>query len=543
MCSWSPRLVSFSHTQTMDTNEERVAVQAGLRQFIVGRRNRAGAPGVCDDRTGPECGVFSCALILIPAAAAAGLPDSACQAAMDVSDKLLLLFWTHFEDVLLGAFHEGQTTHHIADLRFDHKDDGIVAKSGIGAEQQKEVGKAADGHAEIRTHALAPGIVDFHAAAADNPNADERLRGAKACAKNQNVDWTLDAVLRHDAVLAHFRDPARDQLSIGPCQCGIVIIRHEDALAAQFIVRFQRRAQFWVANLLLEMMCRDFRCLPANKAIAKEAKHAKLLPPENELPKRPHDQWETAESPLPFFRNRKIHARNDPGRGALEKIKLSSTRSDLRNKLDGACTSADDSYALAIQVDAVIPSGRMKFRAHKTLNARELGILRHVQTTDSRDEHLRADAHPLTGGSVPQALCLIPNGFVKTRIQPDVGGEFVALDAAFQIIVNFLLAGIHARPIRRWLEGKGIQMRRNVAGATGITVVVPSSTDVVALFDNQKRIHTSFAKLDGHAQSGETAADNEYVNADFFGRADLVGTFRHRRSRYLVRCFRGSNRA
>src|SRR5580704_950999 len=138
MCSWCPRLASFSHTQTMDTNEERVAVPAGLRQFVVGRRNRAGAPGVCHDRTGPECGVFSCALILIPAAAAAGLPDGACQAAMDVSDKLLLRFRTHFEDVLLAAFHEGQTAHHVADLRFDHKHDGIVSKAGVRSEKQKE---------------------------------------------------------------------------------------------------------------------------------------------------------------------------------------------------------------------------------------------------------------------------------------------------------------------------------------------------------------------------------------------------------------------
>ena len=49
------------------------------------------------------------------------------------------------------------------------------------------------------------------------------------------------------------------------------------------------------------------------------------------------------------------------GGGALEKRKLSGARGDLGNKLDGACVSTNDGYVLAMQVDAVIPSGRMNW--------------------------------------------------------------------------------------------------------------------------------------------------------------------------------------
>ena len=103
---------------------------------------------------------------------------------MDVSDKLLLSFWSYFEDVPLATLHERQTAHHLADLCFDHRNDGIVSQSRVGSEKQKEVGKPADGYAKICADALAPGFVNFYSAAAHQPNADERLCGTKACAND-----------------------------------------------------------------------------------------------------------------------------------------------------------------------------------------------------------------------------------------------------------------------------------------------------------------------------------------------------------------------
>src|SRR5580658_3391043 len=267
---------------------------------------------------------------------------------MDVSDKLLLCFWSHFEDLPLSALHECQAAHYVADLRFDHQNDGIVSQSRVGSEKQKEVGKAADGYAKIGAHALAPGIVNFYSAAAHQPNADERLGGTKACAKDQDIHWALDTVHGYDAVLADFGNRPGDQLYVGSGQGRIVVVRDEHPFAAQFVTGFQCGAEFGVADLLLEMMCGDFRRLSANKAITEEAKDAKLLAPENELPKRPHDERETTESLPPPVSDGKIHARHNPGWGALEKIKLSGARGDLGNKLDGACTSTDDGYVLAI---------------------------------------------------------------------------------------------------------------------------------------------------------------------------------------------------
>jgi hypothetical protein len=120
------------------------------------------------------------------------------------------------------------------------------------------------------------------------------------------------------------------------------------------------------------MMCGDFRRLSANKAITEEAEGAKLLPPENELPKRPHHGRETTESP-PLSSMGKSMRGTIQGGVRWIKRELSGAGGDLRNKLDGACTSADDGYVLAVQVDAVIPSGRVKLGARKTLQARQFG--------------------------------------------------------------------------------------------------------------------------------------------------------------------------
>src|SRR5271169_5571735 len=116
MCSWCPHLASFSHRRAVDTNEARLIVLGRLCQFVVSGGNCAGAPGVRNDRAGPQRGVFTRSLILIPAMAAARLPDGALQAPIDISDKVFLSFRTHFQDMLLVSLHERQTAHHIADL-------------------------------------------------------------------------------------------------------------------------------------------------------------------------------------------------------------------------------------------------------------------------------------------------------------------------------------------------------------------------------------------------------------------------------------------
>src|SRR6266436_7632228 len=193
-------------------------------QFVVGRRNGAGATEVGDDGAGPERGDFAGVLVLIPTVAAAGLPDGAGHAAVNFFDKELLNFRADLEDPLLPALHQLQAIHGVTNLGFDHENDGIVAQSGVGAKEHEQVGETADGDAEIGGHPFAPGIVNFYAALPHEAAPDERLGGAETGAVNQDVNRTLDTIARDDAVLADFGDAFSDELDVRTIKSGVVIV-------------------------------------------------------------------------------------------------------------------------------------------------------------------------------------------------------------------------------------------------------------------------------------------------------------------------------
>src|SRR5690349_22406624 len=197
--------------------------------------------------------------------------------------------------------------------------------------------------------------------------------------------------------------------------------------------------------------------------IAEEAEHTKLLPPEDVSAECPHDKRVTPESPLPFLRDGKVQPRHDPGWGALKQRELAHDRGDLRHELNRAGASAYDRYTLSLQIDSVIPLRRMKGRPGKLLDPRKFWKLRNVQAAHPGDQNSSSYAQVAFSGSgqyIPRALRLVPNRFAQTRVHLNMRRESMVLDAAFQIIVDFLLAGIHPRPVRPELERKGIQMGR-----------------------------------------------------------------------------------
>src|SRR5216684_1441291 len=272
--------------------------------------------------------------------AAAGLPDGAGHAAVDFFDEGLLNFRADLQDALLTALYQPQAIHGVADLGFDHEDDGIVTKAGVGAQKDEEIGEAVDGDAEIGRHAFPPRIVNFHAALPYHAATDQRLGGAKTGAINQDIDRTLDAVTRDDAVRAHLGDSFRDQLDVRTIECWIVVVGNEDAFAAQLIVGRERRANLLIFDVPGEMAARNGLDHLTESLIAEKAEDTEFLTPEKQLAQGPAGDGDGTEAAPPFFTDGKIEARDDPRRRALKKRKLADVRRDLRDELDGACPGA-----------------------------------------------------------------------------------------------------------------------------------------------------------------------------------------------------------
>src|SRR6266446_4089517 len=104
------------------------------------------------------------------------------------------------------------------------------------------------------------------------------------------------------------------------------------------------------------------------------------------------------------------------------------------------------------------------------------------------------------------------------------------LDTIFQVVVDFLLAWIHTSPFRGRSEGKRIEVRRNIASAAGITIVPPGAANVRTLFDDEKRVHTGFEKLDARAQAGEAGTHDQDVDIPDDGTCGIGSGFSHARA-------------
>src|SRR6266566_5335102 len=155
----------------------------------------------------------------------------------------------------------------------------------------------------------------------------------------------------------------------------------------------------------------------------------------------------------------------------------------------------------------------MKRGTGKAHEAGQFRIASNVQRAHGRNKDARANAHSFSSRGIPYAFGFVPNSFSKAGVEVEIWRKPVMLHTAFEVVVYFLLARIHAGPIRRRSEGKRIEVRRNIAGAAGVTIVPPGAADIAALFDDEKRFHTGFEKLDAHAQTGKAGADDKHVDS------------------------------
>jgi len=70
------------------------------------------------------------------------------QAPLDAPIEPLLNIFLHFDGADAITAEPRQTSNDVANLAFDHKDDGIVREIGIGTVQHKKIRKTRNGHAK-----------------------------------------------------------------------------------------------------------------------------------------------------------------------------------------------------------------------------------------------------------------------------------------------------------------------------------------------------------------------------------------------------------
>lgn len=95
-----------------------------------------------EGKAGPERGVVA-AGIEIPAGTARS-PDGALHALLHLSVEGILNRWLHLDGLQVTAIHFAQAIQDVGNLRLNHKNHGVMAQSGVWADEQKQVGESRD---------------------------------------------------------------------------------------------------------------------------------------------------------------------------------------------------------------------------------------------------------------------------------------------------------------------------------------------------------------------------------------------------------------
>ena len=129
--------------------------------------------------------------------------------------------------------------------------------------------------------------------------------------------------------------------------------------------------------------------------------------------------------------------------------------------------------------------------AREFVDARDVGDQRDVQRARPRDEELGDVLLAVGGEHVPPHLGVVPVRAVDERVEADVPAQAVLLGDALEVVEDLRLQGPHVGPVGLRLEGEGIHVRRDVAGAAGVGVVTPGAADVVGLLEDHEVVDRS----------------------------------------------------
>src|SRR5260370_33545909 len=111
---------------------------------------------------------------------------------MQLIDKALLDGRLDFDHFAAAAAYEPQAVHHVANLRLTHEHHGVVSQPGVRAKQNKKIGEAAHGDAQIGADPLFPSLADVHAVAADDAHVVQRFGGAETGSVTEHVNRAFD---------------------------------------------------------------------------------------------------------------------------------------------------------------------------------------------------------------------------------------------------------------------------------------------------------------------------------------------------------------
>ena len=99
-------------------------------------------------------------------------------------------------------------------------------------------------------------------------------------------------------------------------------------------------------------------------------------------------------------------------------------------------------------------------------------------------------------------------------VEPHLRAHAVLVGDAPQVVADLGLARVGLAPLRVGRERERVEVRRHVAGAARVGVVVPGAADVVAPLEHGEVLDPLLLEADRHAEAGEAAADDRGADVE-----------------------------
>src|SRR6202034_4822957 len=93
------------------------------------------------------------------------------------------------------------------------------------------------------------------------------------------------------------------------------------------------------------------------------------------------------------------------------------------------------------------------------------------------------------------------------RVRPQVRPDAEAVGAVLEVAEYLGLVGVGLGPVGLQGEGVGVEVRRHIAGGTGVGVGAPGATDALGGLEEHEVASAGLHELYGQSEAARTGAD------------------------------------
>ena len=209
-----------------------------------------------------------------------------------------------------------------------------------------------------------------------------------------------------------------------------------------------------------------------------------------------------------------VGSRAQPRRRPLEDEQLADFRRDLGDELRRARAGADHRDALPREIDARVPSRRVKRRAREAIAPRDVGKLRTVELADGAHDGVgfegllgaAGDAHT----HLPPVVIVVPRRREDLGLEADVLAQSERISTRTEVTVQHVLRREMERPVVTLCERVAVVVIRVVDAASRILVLPPGAADITILLEDHER-DAGLLQAMGREQPRHPRADDHDV--------------------------------